>query len=389
MRYPKSVVLVLIVLTVASALGTVLFFNRNEPSTIIVNKCEGGRLGDQILSYSKAKWLSYKYSIPFRLIPFTGYEQLHVSNEPCYTTVTNFFNQAFYLFFGRTIKVTTEKEIVESLTTFKGPTRFVVHLSTRFCEHIKSNTGTDKQDHAWLPSTLYEFMRKHPDFGQALKDKLQPITPIPLMHLPSDKITVAVHIRKGGGFDPQILSEQYFDKEFQITTYEQQTENNSEKNICTCSYDAKSKSPYADSVWPDKFPPEQYYVTQLQNLSKYLHDIPLYVYIFTDDKDPVALTQRIEKNTNKPNITFACRTEKNSHGTNVLYDVYAMANFDCLIRSGSHFAYISQMIGNHKIILYPLHMRWVTSNILWVDRVGVIIRNQKQQAKKFGGDTNL
>ncbi len=79
MRYSITRSFVSFLCVIVCIFGTLIFFNRNEPATIIVNRCEGGRLGDQILSYSKAKWLSYKYSVPFRLIPFNGFKQLHVS----------------------------------------------------------------------------------------------------------------------------------------------------------------------------------------------------------------------------------------------------------------------------------------------------------------------
>jgi hypothetical protein len=390
-RY-KTIAFLSFISIIITALVTIVVFNRNEPSVIIVNKCEGGRLGDQLISYSKAKWLSYKYNIPFRLIPFDGYKQLHLSQEPVYNTVFDFFNRAFYVLFGNTIKVNTEEQLVAARATINRPTRFVVHLGTRFYEHINSNTGSDAYDHAWLPSVLYELMVESPHFAKDLRKMLQPITPIDHIHVPKDRITVAVHIRKGGGFDPHLMSEQYFSKQFQVTKYEQlyyDPEHGDlspyvSNNIPSFCYDIKNRLLSADKQWPDKFPPEQYYVTQLQNLSHFLGNPPLYVYIFTDDQDPVSLTKRIEKNTNKPNIIFDCRTEKNSHNTNILYDVYTMADFDCLIRSGSHFAYISQLVGNHTIIVYPLHIQWVDPKILWVNRVGVIIRTKEPPKERFG-----
>ncbi len=39
----------------------------------------GSRFGDQICGYSKTKWLSYKYKLPFLFIPFKYSQELTVS----------------------------------------------------------------------------------------------------------------------------------------------------------------------------------------------------------------------------------------------------------------------------------------------------------------------
>lgn len=387
----KSIAVISFVFITAT-LSTLILFNQNKQSTIILNDYSGSRLGDQLIGYSKAKWLSYKYAIPFKLIPFHGSEELNVSHEEKYTNLSNLFNRIFYKFFGQRIRINSEEELVAALATLKKPTLFLVHMGTRLCEHINNNAGTDAHDNAWRPSVIYELMRQNPPFSQELKKMLQPLTPINHMNVPKDRMTIAVHLRKGGGFDPSLASKQYFDKQFQVTQYEQiyssPKDNNFlpylSKNIPSCFYDPKNTSQAADKQYLDKFPPEQYYVNQIQNISNLFGDIPLYVYIFTDDQNPIALMKRIEKNVNKPNILFDCRTEKNRHNTNVIYDMHAMADFDCLIRSGSHFAYISQLVGNHKIAVYPLHLTWINSEILWVDRVGVIIRTEAPPQKKFG-----
>lgn len=384
-KSPKTIACVFFAAIVLISLGSIMFFNRIKPTSIILNDYSASRLGDQLVGYSKAKWLSYKYGIPFQLIPFKGCEHLNVSKEQHYTSISNFFNRIFYKFYGRPVRINSEEELITALATSKKPTRFLVHMSTRLCEHSNNNIGLDPYDNAWIASALYECMRQNPIFSQELKKMLQPITPIDHMRLPKDRITVAVHVRKGGGFDPQLLSQQYFSNPLQATHYEQfYITPNIAQNITSYAYDLKTLLLSSDKQWPDKFPPEQYYVNEIQNISNFFDNAPLYVYIFTDDKDPVGLMKRIEKNTDKQNIVFDCRKGKNSHDTNVIYDMYAMADFDCLIRSGSHFAYISQLVGNHTIVVYPLHLKWIESEILLVDRVGVIIQTKKPSQKNFG-----
>jgi len=167
--------------------------------------------------------------------------------------------------------------------------------------------------------------------------------------LPQDKISVAVHVRKGGGFDQSLSSIQYYPS-----------------NMISRKF-------YADEKWPIKFLPEQYYVNQIKRISKLFDDASLFVYIFTDDRCPLRLVKRIEKAVNKCNITFSCRNCGNTHNTHVVEDFYNMARFDCLIRSGSHFALASQLLGNHQVVIYPKHWQWVGRKLV-IDEVSIIDR---------------
>jgi len=47
------------------------------------------------------------------------------------------------------------------------------------------------------------------------------------------------------------------------------------------------------------------------------------------------------------------------YNLNVVEDFYNMSCFDCLIRPASHFFLAAQLLGNHKIIIYPKHWKWV------------------------------
>ena len=174
---------------------------------------------------------------------------------------------------------------------------------------------------------------------------LQPVVSLPTITLPQDKVTVAVHVRKGGGFDQPLSSVQYYTKNM------------------------VSRKFYADKEFPRKFPPEQYYVDQIKRISKLFNDAPLFVYIFTDDRSPLRLVDRIKKAVNKNNITFSCRNHDNVHNAHVVEDFYNIARFDCLIRSGSNFALAAQILtGNHKVVIYPKHWQWVGRKLV-IDEV--------------------
>jgi hypothetical protein len=281
-----------------------------------------------------------------------------------------------YSIFGRYVKVRTENDIINILKkNSKLPTLFISRISTKLHEHIKYNT--DYKNTAWFSSLLYELTIQNPNFGKNLKDMLQPTEKIKSFPLPKNKITVAIHIRKGGGFDPKLKSKQYYNASKYNIKYQ---EIDISQNIHNIKYIIKHSTKTnrkilttkecSDQLWPEKFPPEQYYVEQIKKLSNILDNKPMYVHIFTDDKNPNQLKKQIQKSVRLPNIDFAC----NQCETNFLQDIFAMAQFDCLIRSSSGFSYLSQILGNHKIIIYPIHLTWITQDLLIVNKVGIIKR---------------
>lgn len=392
-KFSIATALVAIFSLVIVTLGCIVLYNRKNPCVIIVNNPGAGRFGDQIVGYSKAKYLSWKYNIPFRLIPFQYSECLKMSEETCYTSWWYFLHRVFYKLFCRVVWVHTEQDLIDALEYIDGPTRFIAHINTRLNEHIKAQAGLDRYECSWVGSLMYELSVNYPVFGAELKKMLQPITPFHHAVLPKDAVTVAVHIRKGGGFhaDPVMIAEQYFSDYSDKVAYKKihvSQENNhllddALTNIPTFDYDLKSRGA-ADEIYADKFPPEQYYVDQIRNLSAFFDDAAMYVYIFTDDQDPHGLMERIKQNVGKHNVTYATRTTKNSHDSNVLYDWFFIADFDCLIRSGSLFPYTAQLVGNHKVVIYPLHLKWINDRILLVDKVGVAIRDREFFGKRFG-----
>jgi len=340
-------------------IGFILFY-LTCPRLAIIGRVSKDRFGDQLVIYSKAKWLSYKYNIPFLLVPFKKSEKLQLFDKEkhCSKLAYNLY-PILYSIFGRYVKVRTENHITETLQKkWQLPTLFISRISTKLQEHIAYNT--DYTNTAWFSSLLYELTIQHPDFGAHLKSMLQPKAHIEKLTLPKDKITVAVHIRKGGGFDPKLASIQYYDTSKYNTEYKEiDISNDNINNITqimqhTTKTDRKliQKQEYSDQLWPEKFPPEQYYVEQIKKLSQILKNKPLYVHIFTDDQHPNTLKKRIKKAVNSTHITFAC----NKHKASVLQDFFAVTQFDCLIRASSGFSYFSQVFGNHKIIIYPIHL---------------------------------
>ena len=158
----------------------------------------------------------------------------------------------------------------------------------------------------------------------------------------ANSITVALHVRKGGGFDKPL------------------------------STDHNKSAEFSDQIWPTKFPPDSYYIEQLQTLRKLIGpQTILDVYLFTHAPDPGALAYAdIIQDTY---AYFHYRESGNAHDTNVVEDYYAMACCDCLIRSSSLIAKAAQLLGSHHIILYPIHGYWNGQKVI-IDPVGIIMK---------------
>ncbi len=287
----------------------------------VTNYLNLGRFGDKIVSYTTAKWVSYKFNIPLFFKPFRYSSMLRCGNE----------------------EKKYSKEIVKKFR------EIIISNEQDIIKHEKEDNVIFESKRRWFfissagESTI-EYMLQDQSFTAELKYMLQPVVPLSQIELPKDKIAVAVHIRKGGGFDKPLYSIQYYNKNL---------------------------NKFADKIWSLKFPPEQYYVDQIKRISSLFDDRPLFVYIFTDDCNPSRLVDRIKKAVNKENITFSCRQKGNAHNAHVIEDFYNMSRFDCFVRSKSSFAIAAQLLGNHKIIIYPKHFKWVGRKLI-IDEVNIV-----------------
>ena len=86
------------------------------------------------------------------------------------------------------------------------------------------------------------------NFKELLRKELTPLIPLEKIKIPDDKITVALHVRKGGGHDAPLFQRRH-------------------------------KLKFPDLAYPLKFPPDSYFIDQLIKLSEILNDKPLYVFL--------------------------------------------------------------------------------------------------------------
>ncbi len=266
----------------------------------VTYKLNGGRFGDDLVSYCKAKWLSYKNNIPFVYQPFkhSNHLMLHMFEIERTKKVMQQFNKVIRL---------------PSCETFHiNPCANILYIS-----QWKTKVRIDWKDQKFLAM---------------LKKCIAPRVAVKEIKIPSDAVTVAVHIRTGGGY--------YVDK------------------VMCCK-------------WPRRFAPEHFYIDQIKYLAQLFDNVPLYVHIFTDDPHPERIVKRFKRIFINDHITFGCRKKKNRHNRNVIEDFFAMMQFDCLIRPCSNFSRFVERLGNHKIVIFPRHVTRVNKNKWIVDKVAI------------------
>jgi hypothetical protein len=347
-----------------SLLVSPLYTQNNLPCCAITYKLNaGGRLGDNIYSYCLAKWLAYKYKINFVYTPFPFSEFFTLSKyEKC-------LNDEVKKKFDQVQTVKSEKELSSKLNKLKKTTLFEIEYKLKIqppntIDTLKNMTdsGHGYQAIHWnQASWVYFLTHFYHQYGIDLKQALGLLITPHSFFLPSNVITIAVHVRKGGGYDAPLGSFQYLDECQNDLLL---------KNICP------NNKKMADQDFPLKFPPEQYYVDQILKLSTLFKNVPLYVYVFTDDTRPDLVVERFKKRINCSCVEFACKLGKNSYQDCIIEDLYMMSLFDCLIRADSNFAWIAQIMGSHKIIIFPQKAEW-ENHMLMITDVGSIFYDQK------------
>ena len=227
----------------------------------------GGRLGDNILDYTHAKWISYQYGIPLLFKNFDYADQ--------------------FVFYDVEEHLTPEKQLSYSeivLQNFnqlnkkrkKNTLYFIPHVCDSLVEHIFNGSKGLHIPVNWKDQT----------FRKMMKTLIAPKYPLKLIYPPSNIISVALHFRTGGGF--------------------------------VWDTDSMKKG------LPLRFPEPEYYIKQLSRLHKLVSYKPMYVYIFTDHSEPGVLKTQLEKSFINKNIQFDCRIEGNKHDANVLEDLFSI-----------------------------------------------------------------
>jgi len=282
-------------------LSSPLLFCKND--LFVTYELNSGRFGDNLVSYVTAKLLSLQLGATFLYVPFPYSDQLKL-----HLLEKQFKEQEINLY-GK--KILYQKE--DEMSYFE-----------------KNNSGLIITK--WKNRPV--FYTQNYVFRDILKQHISPVFNINYIKLPPDTISVALHIRIGGGYD---------------------------------SLAAKIKN-------PRRFPPLHFFIDQLKRILFMFPDKKLYVHIFTDDPDPQKLVILLKKEMRTSRISYGYRKEDNRHDLNVLEDFFNMMRFDVLVRPSSCFSKLVQYLGDHKLVFIPQKLHF-TSNTEWIiDTVQMVIR---------------
>ncbi len=303
----------------------------------------GGRLGDQLIAYLHAKWVSYKYNLPFIYVPFPGFELFDLDEIEKKNSIIfrDQFKNKFTLRPRQSLEKFMESESSDVL--------FIIpFFSENFEEHEPASYIATHS----APMPYFKVNWDDPGFHMLVKKLIKPKSQLSLIIPPKDRISIAVHIRKtSGDFDAPLLNGMKRE-DFDPTKI------------------------YSDIVCPLKHAPESFYLEQTKNMISFFPDKNFYIYLFTDDPNPLAIYNKFKQAIPNDSIIWDYRKTNNNHLNNVLEDLFSMIQFDCLVRPASNYSIIASIIGDFKVVISPLHHYWKNTTLV-IDEVEIKIGDLK------------
>lgn len=273
-----------------------------EPSSDYQTGCavtygfSGGRLGDNLVAYLRAKWIAMKFNIPFLYRPFPYSERfaLHL-REPEWDSTYQFMN----------IPLVHGEYMVDPLA-----------YSTLFHIPYTPEVKVEREQLGWLPQEDVDW--NDAVFHEEVVRCLKPLKPVKLIKLSKESVNIGVHIRS-----PQSIVDQVWTG--------------------------------VELILPIKFPPEQYYTNQIRRLIKYYKNEMIHFHFFTDHNDPAGLIKIYQMKFIKyPNVSFGIRVNNTNSDEALFSDFYSIPLFDCFIGCGSNFSIVATKLGDYEILVNPL-----------------------------------
>jgi len=300
----------------------IISINNNLLSNVFVTSrpLGNGRMGNDLIAYIHAQWIAYENNLKFYYQPFdkSDYLMCSVMDEHLPNINNNRSWQKTVLRDVRKVPICSEKMNRKKHRLLEFV--FLTYFSDTFVQQVKTNPG----------------------FLKHIRKRIAPRTPLKLIHPPKDVLSLAVHIRKGGGWDASLGSVQVFNLQYNRDRYLRP------KEIV-----------YVDTIFPLTHPPEQYYIDQIIEFSR-LHDHqPIYVFIFTDEPLIENLVKRIKEQVNLSNIIFDYRKDGTGFHKYALDDFFSFQNFKNVVFTGkSTFTSIINLICDFDLKIYPTTYHW-------------------------------
>ena len=280
----------------------------------------GGRFGDNLVSYFHAKWVSHKYGIPFLYKPFPFSDQLFM--HQCEKKIDDPSQQPA----GPRVQASTDQEVECA-------------LSSQGLIEVPYFPECDFERGGQFSPIRIDW--EDPHFRSELQRVMQPQVPVRTLPIPPGYLSIACHIRRGGGVD----------------------------------------GPEAFRVFPLKFPQDSFFIEQLWwMVTEGFLGQKLYVYLFTDDRDPMSIKQKYEAEFAGAPIVFDCRTAANGPEVNVLDDFFSLTQFDCAIHGQSNFSIAAGKISNYLCEIQPERCHF-EGDRLSIDEVRRRVRSSKSEPR--------
>lgn len=271
--------------------------------SVVTYDFSGGRFGDNLLSYLHAKWFSYEHGLPLLYKPFP-----YSSSLVLHAKEIHYRDRALRKKLGLrpSFKTTLAKWSFYS----KIPFFSFCYQCPYFPEDPSELVG----------GGFFSFKVNWKDerFRDMLRELIAPLGPMAIIKPPPDRMSVALHIRDGGGFD-----QGYYRLEL-----------------------------------PLKFPPLSFYIDGLKYILTLFPDQPIYCHLFTDAQNPEELVKNIQQSLPVNSlIEFNYRKENNRHDANILEDFFSLFEFQALIRPSSNFSIIPSLLKDYAIVYAPKTFR--------------------------------
>lgn len=292
-----------------------------------------GRLGDQLVNYSAARYLGYLTSVPFLYIPFRNSDKLSIDFQAfSYEQMAPLYESIFH--------INSAETWMEFFITIADesapPTLFIVDY---FPTDI-SEWGTTIFDRKLLLNIPWD----NADFIHYLRQSLQPRVPIPKL-TKDGYLNVAMHVRTFSGGDSV------------------------ENSILGL---------------PLKHPKLSYYVRQIRKIYELNLRRSMHVFIFSDTAHPLKLVKYFKDRLGGYDIIFDIQILENPDTEHVIQDFFAMQEFDVLIATQSNFSMMSSRLGDFDMVIFPVHVtgKYPNSDI---DRVQLV----SKKSSWFPYDVNV
>lgn len=272
----------------------VFFFQYASANSAVSYELNGGRLGDNLINYLHAKWISYLIGIPVIYTPFKysdalALSEIEISPSNTYNQICSISSDSFDLL-----------QVQHLSSTLFQLSYFPETSWGRNCLRSQPKFYID-----WDDPTFRELIRKSISPKRLINYSIFP---------PKNQISVAIHVRTGAG-EPPILC-------------------------------------------PHKAPSSQLMIQCLKYLYKFLGEKPIFVYLFSDSETPELLMREFQRAVEDIDVSITTAKSPNGFDNNVLEDFFSMTLFDCAIHGGSNYAICAGLIADYDVEIGLVAERW-------------------------------